>query len=132
VQGLLTRLVEPYNAADRSRIVIDGDDSEIGLQAATALALIVHELATNAVKYGALATEGGIVGVATAATEDRFVLVWRESGGPRVAGPPTRSGFGTSLSERVVQMQLNATFTREWLPTGLVVTIDMPTARLAA
>ncbi len=130
VKGLLTLLAAPYNAPDRGHIIISGDDLPIGPHAATAMALIVHEFATNAVKYGALSREFGTVSVDCKTVGDRFTIDWRERGGPEVLGAPERRGFGTTLSERVATMQLGAAVTRSWLTEGLSVTLDLPAERL--
>ncbi|WP_073054449.1 sensor histidine kinase [Kaistia soli] len=130
VKGLMQLLVSPYNAPGRGRIVIEGDDQPIGTQAATAMALIIHELATNAVKYGALSGDGGLVAVDCSDADKHLTIRWRETGGPPVDGTPTRKGFGTTLSERVASTQLGATLTREWLAEGLVVVLVIPVSRL--
>ena len=81
------------------RFRIDGPSLHVGPGAALSLALILHELATNAAKYGALSTESGRVTVAWTADEAILRLSWRETGGPAVV-QPTRKGFGTRLIER--------------------------------
>ncbi len=130
VKGLLALLASPYNAPDRGNLIIEGDDLPIGPHAATAIALIVHEFATNAVKYGGLSREGADVRITCRIDGERFIIDWRESGGPAVTGAPERRGFGTTLSERVASMQLGASLKRDWLPGGLVVTLDLPAERL--
>ena len=130
VKGLLTLLASPYNAPDRGHIIIGGDDLPIGPHAATAIALIVHEFATNAVKYGALSRESGTVVVDCGRAGDRFTIEWREAGGPSISGPPERRGFGTTLSERVATMQLGAIVSRDWRLDGLTVTLELPADRL--
>ena len=132
VQGLLSLLAAPHNVETTPRIVIAGEDHAIALPAATAIALIVHELITNAVKYGALATETGVVTIDCHADGGRYGILWRERGGPPILGVPERRGFGSTLSERVASLQLDAALDREWNDGGLVVRIAIPSARLAA
>ena len=100
-------------------------------QAATSVALLFHELATNAAKYGALSEKGGMVALSTARDEDRFVLTWTESGGPTVQGEPSRTGFGSSLATLSVQGQLGGRLEREWRQEGLKVIVDLPATALS-
>lgn len=113
-----------YRAPDR--IHIEGDDIAFGDSSATPLALFFHELATNAAKYGALSTPGGKVSVTCRREGDRFVVVWAESGGPVVMGPPTREGFGTHLARKSVESQLGGRVEKVWALDGLRVTVDLP------
>lgn len=88
------------------------------------LSMLLHELATNANKYGACSTGGGRVSVTWTLDERRVALEWRETGGPPVVAP-TREGFGSSLKASVVR-QLNGVMSRKWEPTGLVVEVAFP------
>lgn len=128
--SLIRRLTAPYQDKDESRIVIAGDDTRIGVQAATAIALVLHELATNAVKYGALTAERGQIAIECARHGDRFSICWREEGGPAVAGPPAHRGFGTEMSRRLAASQLHATIEEEWLPARLSLKMDLSAALL--
>lgn len=104
------------------RIELDGPDADLTPNSAVAYTLAFHELATNAMKHGALSTPGGRVDVTWRIFEEngeRLRLVWRESGGPQVK-PPTRRGFGSRLLERVVAQELGAPVTMHFEPTGLV------------
>jgi PAS domain S-box-containing protein len=112
------------------RVIITGDDAVFDDQAATSVALLFHELATNAAKYGALSQPGGEVTLTTAARGDRFLLQWREAGGPAVS-PPTHAGFGSSLATLSVEGQLGGQLTREWAPAGLHVQIDLPATAMS-
>jgi two-component sensor histidine kinase len=91
---------------------------------------LVHELATNATKYGSLSVEAGEVRITTTAREGRLELHWEESGGPEIAGPPEQTGFGTMLSELSIVQQLGGTIDRNWRPDGLTVTATVELARL--
>jgi len=81
------------------RFQVDSVDAAIPAQQVLTLALAIHELATNAFKYGALSTPGGLVQVTVQDTGDRLALVWKEQGGPNVSSPD-RQGFGTKLLSR--------------------------------
>jgi PAS domain S-box-containing protein len=97
----------------------DGPELFLTPRAANALSLALHELATNAVKFGALASESGHVEVYWNRTADGgFELVWTESGGPRVF-PPSRRGFGSTLLEQVTGRELNGGTSVEYRPAGV-------------
>lgn len=125
LHGLIRTVLAPHEEAPGQRIALSGDDMAVDAQQATALALLVHELATNAVKHGSLAVPEGRVLIHGVVQAGAFHLVWEEQGGPTVS-EPTRRGFGTQLTDRVVQGQLGATFTREWRPEGLRVMVALP------
>ncbi len=90
-----------------------------------ALSIALHELATNAVKYGALSAERGSVAVRWTAAGDRFHLAWEESGGPAVV-PPRRTGFGSRMIERGLAAELQGQARIDYRPAGIVCTIDAP------
>ena len=101
------------------------------------LAMVLHELATNAAKHGALSARGGLVEVRWTVGrrkgEDGLLrLRWAEVGGPPVAGPPARRGFGTRVVEATVRGQLGGSVERRWGPGGLVVEVAVPVARVLA
>ena len=100
-------------------------------QAATSVALLFHELATNAAKYGALATAAGRVELATRRDDDRFILTWTEIGGPAIEAPPERQGFGSSLASLSVEGQLGGRLHREWAADGLRIVVDLPATALS-
>lgn len=123
---LLRELLSPYEIGGRERIELSGDDVALGIQAAGALALVVHELATNALKYGALSSPAGTVALTCRIELDQLHLSWREQGGPAVAGPPTRSGFGTEMKHRAAIYQLRGTLDEQWHAHGLAVDMVVP------
>lgn len=129
--GMLRELFEPYPALDTGNITIIGDDVLVDDKGATPFALLFHELATNAVKYGALSTEEGKVTVSISTEGEDVVVIWKESGGPAVSGTPARTGFGSRLSEVAVRNQLAGSLTRTWEPDGLRLTVRVPAANLA-
>lgn len=133
---LLTELAQ-YRTREGANVVIEGPPIPVGRKAAQLLALTVHELATNAAKYGALSVDGGRVTV-TYAFDDQdgegpLVLEWKESGGPPVR-PPIRHGFGTRLIKKVVARALRAEVAIDYRPDGLlcrlIVSRDMLDAEL--
>jgi PAS domain S-box-containing protein len=131
LHGLLGKLLAPYAEMGSDRVRVLGDDARIGVKAATSLALILHELATNAAKYGALAGSEGRVTIAGERHDDRLALTWQERGGPPVEGPPSRRGFGTVLAERGAITQLGGSIAHDWAEAGLTLRLDVPLERLA-
>lgn len=111
------------------RFELDGPDLPIAPKTAISLALAIHELATNAVKHGALSRPEGrvAIGWARAGTREapRLMLRWVERGGPPVQ-PPTRRGFGTRMIERGLAAELGGTVKIDFAPTGLVCTVEAP------
>ncbi|MGV8921857.1 MAG: chemotaxis protein CheB [Thermomonas sp.] len=119
----------PYEHDGHSRVDITGDDLQLEPKTALALAMAMHELATNASKYGALSVAAGRVAVDwdTRSAEDgtRLRLRWREYGGPPV-DPPNRTGFGSRLITDGLTMELDGEATLAFKPDGVVCCIDIP------
>jgi PAS domain S-box-containing protein len=113
---------------DPQRFTIEGPEVVLGPKTALSLTLILHELATNAVKYGALSNQSGRVSLTWRLDEiegsKQFRLRWQESGGPPVT-PPSRRGFGSRLIERTFP-SARGNSESAYLPTGLVFTLDAP------
>jgi PAS domain S-box-containing protein len=130
LHGILLGILSPYPAMDDGRITVEGPDVRVDDRGATPLALLVHELATNAMKYGSLSVADGRVQITTRVDEGTLHLTWRESEGPRIDAPPTRQGFGTKLSELSIVQQLGGTINRDWRPEGLVVDVAVLQQRL--
>lgn len=129
--GLIAALMAPYEENGRARISVHGEDAPVGRLSVTTLALVLHELATNAVKYGALSLPSGTVSIMCEKTIDMLVLTWRELDGPEIAGPPVQHGFGTILSERAATTQLGAEIRHDWRQDGLELIMRIPLQRLA-
>lgn len=108
----------------RDSVHAQGPEVRLSPEQVQPLSMLLHELATNANKYGACSTGGGRVSVTWTLDERRVALEWRETGGPPVVAP-TREGFGSSLKASVVR-QLNGVMSRKWEPTGLVVEVAFP------
>ena len=129
---LLITLLEPYAHSKTEGVHISTPKLLVGEKAATTLALVVHELATNSIKYGALSNANGAVDVKCSANGGEVEIVWSESGGPPPSTPSGRSGFGTQLVIRSLSDQLGGTISASWPPTGAVITLKMSEARLGA
>lgn len=128
---LIHLIVEPHLRPDtaHSLVSIDGPQFECGERATTALALLFHELTTNAAKYGALSVDKGSIEVCWRTDGDRLKMTWAEFGPP--ANPPKKVGFGTALVKNTVVSQLQGTLEYAWRSTGLAVTIELPTNALS-
>jgi PAS domain S-box-containing protein len=108
----------------KDSIQVEGPEVALTPEQVQPLSMLLHELATNANKYGACSRGGGLVSVAWALDAGTVALQWRETGGPPVAAP-THEGFGTSLKANVVR-QLKGSISRRWEPEGLIVDVTFP------
>lgn len=130
---LLTILLTPYDEekarGHRLRILVP--DVHVGQAAATALALVIHELATNSIKYGALSISAGTLDLTGRMADDALEIVWLELNGPRLADRPRPTGYGSKLIARSMSSQLGGTVAFEWCPDGAVITLQMSRACLA-
>jgi PAS domain S-box-containing protein len=122
LRGIVEGVVAPY-AGGSNRFAVEGPELALPPKVAVSLALGLHELCTNAAKYGALSAPEGEVRVVWAAEAGRLRLEWREAGGPPVAAPATR-GFGTRMIERGLSTELRGKVEIRFEPTGVVCTID--------
>ena len=130
---LLAVLLAPYDetAAFSGRIRVAVPRMGVGQRTAMTLAMVVHELATNSVKHGALSSHEGGLDVSCSTGGDFLELVWAETGGPKVTDVPVLTGFGSRLIERSVASQLGGQLTYDWQESGVVVTVRMQQSRLA-
>ena len=128
LRALIEAALEPYHAGGVG-VILHGPEVLLSPRAALTLSLALHELVTNAAKYGALSASEGRVGVrwevADAAEGRRLVLTWAEHGGPPVRGP-TRRGFGRELIECSVAYELDGTARLEFPPGGVRCRIEVP------
>ncbi|WP_290892108.1 CheR family methyltransferase [Hoeflea sp.] len=128
LRDIVADTVDPH-AGGSNRFRIKGPHLWLVPSAALSIAMALHELATNAAKYGALTVETGQVDIswhlAGEGQDRRLALRWAESGGPPVA-PPTRKGFGSRLVQRVLGMELGGKVSVDYERTGVVCTIDAP------
>ena len=127
LRRIVERELQPYGSA---RVAIEGAPVVLDAGVAHALTLAIHELATNAAKYGSLSSPGGRLAVAWTATAGRIAIDWRESDGPPVT-PPTRRGFGTGFIKRLLAA-VGATMEAEFRPEGLACRIVVEADRHAA
>ena len=131
---LIRRELAPYATAGNTRI--DGPDVILDGEAAQALALVVHELATNAAKYGALSVKSGRVTVRWSFTADSGMrsllrIEWEEKAGPQVV-PPTRSGLGTGIIRELIPYELGGNVEHVYRSEGVRCTLKIPATWLSA
>jgi len=128
LRDILESELAPYLDPADGRVVIEGPSLVIPRDMTVPVGMAIHELTTNAVKYGALSVPEGRVDVTIesdgAVPEPRMSLVWRESGGPPVA-PPQRKGFGTLLLNRLLASQLGGEVAIDYRPEGVVARMDV-------
>lgn len=123
--GVLEELFLPYQSAGQLRVIVTGQDQKVDDRSATPLALLFHELATNAAKYGALSNLTGQVIVHVEAKGEDCHLYWREEGGPPTKVPEA-AGFGSRLISLSVERQLGGRIERTWHDSGLHVSLYIP------
>lgn len=130
---LISVLLAPYDdlGAFKGRIRVAVERTGVGETAATGIALIIHELATNSMKYGALSVPAGTLDVSSTTDGDFLVLTWLERGGPPVDMPDGDAGFGGNLVRRSVTGQLGGSIDYDWSEGGLIVTLRIKRSRLA-
>jgi PAS domain S-box-containing protein len=112
---------------DESRYAAAGPDLRVEPKSAVALSMAIHELCTNAIKYGALSEAAGRVEIIWRIAAQRFRLCWQEHGGPPVV-TPQRKGFGSVMIERALAAQLGGEVSIDYARGGLICTIDAPLA----
>lgn len=123
---LLSVLLAPYDdvGAFSGRVRVSVPRMGVGEGAANALAMVVHELATNSLKYGALSVETGLLDVSSDSQGDEVTITWTERGGPP-ANAPTVTGYGGKLVQRMLSGQLGGSIERDWTSEGLIVRLHM-------
>jgi two-component sensor histidine kinase len=124
---LVESALEPFRAREKQRVHISGPSLPVAPHCAVMISMMLHELATNAAKYGALSDDNGEVLIEWHPLDgDAGVrLEWREKDGPPVV-PPERKGFGTTLIQRGLTAQLGGTANIEFAPDGLRCTLECP------
>lgn len=133
--ALIAAVVAPHEHGEpdqSGRFSFDGPLLPCGEQAANGVALIFHELATNALKYGALSSDEGSVEIRWRTDHDIVEIIWREQDGPEVRVPPAMDGFGSVLVRKTVTNQLGGELTYHWAEAGLVLSMRFPMAKLNA
>jgi two-component sensor histidine kinase len=126
LQDVVDRVLQPYLLNDPERMRMFGPAVPLSPRLAVVLSMIVHEIATNAAKYGSLSNDSGTVAldweVITENGKRKLRLIWAEAGGPHVTAPVQR-GFGSRLIERSARDQLGGEATVDFLPRGVVYTV---------
>lgn len=130
---LIAVLLAPYDETEAfaGRIRVSVPRMGIGEKAATTLALVVHELATNSLKYGALSVDTGLLDISGSTQDDNIIVVWTERAGPSVA-PRRGEGYGSKLLNRSVVGQLGGSIATDWSEEGVIVTLTMEAKKLAS
>jgi PAS domain S-box-containing protein len=124
LRSLVMQEILPYSERNEKRVKVDGPPLFLETNTAQTIAVAVHELTTNAAKYGALSVPEGRVEIAWSHDAGKSLMLrWSETGGPPV-DPPTRQGFGTRVMEAMVQGQLSGTIRFDWRSEGLVCEIE--------
>ena len=126
MQDVIARVLQPYRLNSPERVRMFGPAVPLSPRLAVVLSMIVHEIATNAAKYGALSNDTGTVTLDWEIIEEsngrKLRLLWTEAGGPHVTAPVQR-GFGSRLIERSARDQLGGEATIDFLPRGVVCTV---------
>ena len=125
----LNRLVDeefaPYRAGGKERVSVRGPVVVLPPATAQTIALALHELATNAAKYGALSREAGHVDLTWRLSDGRLELSWKESNGPQIV-PPSRRGYGSRAIVAGIERQLGGIVKFDWQTNGLSCTLSVP------
>lgn len=129
---LVQTILGPCVTEDHGSVVIQGPEVTICGAAVTSMALFLHEMLTNAAKYGSLSSEDGLVDVSWTLRDGELLLTWRERGGPVVRSPPESEGFGASLIRLTVTGQLGGRISHGWDSEGLTVNLSVPVERLSS
>ncbi|MET0660666.1 MAG: HWE histidine kinase domain-containing protein [Steroidobacteraceae bacterium] len=130
---LLRTVVKPHervNASGRDLFSIEGPALACGEHALNGIALVFQELATNAVKYGALSVDGGHIDIRWLNDDTTVKFIWLERAGPKIERSPTTAGFGSKLLRDTVERQFRGSLQHTWGADGLMVQMDIPVERL--
>ncbi|MBS7697680.1 MULTISPECIES: PAS domain S-box protein [unclassified Chelatococcus] len=135
LHALIGTILAPYDLREtsaRPRTAINGDNIILTSGAVTSFALLLHEFATNAAKYGALSTPTGSVTIDCHADETELRLTWTERGGPAIDRHKENKGFGDVLTDATVKGQLGGQIERDWQREGLSIRLTIARERLSA
>jgi two-component sensor histidine kinase len=134
VSELLAALLAAYDERGvvGDRICIDASDVLVGEAAITTVALVIHELATNSIKYGSLSSATGSVHISCSVEDKDVIMVWTEKGGPTLTVPRGQAGFGSKLVHASITGQLGGIISFEWPTDGAIVTLRVSKALLGA
>jgi PAS domain S-box-containing protein len=130
LHAVIKTVLLPFGS-QQERFHIGGPDISISGSSITSFALLLHEFATNAAKYGALSTFEGQIEIECREEGKRFFLTWIERGGPRITHHANEQGFGTLIARAMVNGQLGGEISREWNPTGLTIRLSISKDRVS-
>jgi PAS domain S-box-containing protein len=122
---LVAEEVAPYRNADVARVSMNGPSVSLSPERSQSLALVLHELATNSAKYGALSVPEGALAIRWSHESDSLVVDWEETGGPPVK-PPSAQGFGTKIMNASIKHQIGGNVAWDWRPSGLHCRLQIP------
>ena len=128
LDALVRGQLEHFEAI-RERVAVVGPPVKVSAHAAQAIGMAIHELATNAAKYGSLSNDVGRVVIGWSVEEGNFSMSWREQGGPAVSAPMSH-GFGTTVIDKLMASSLSADVELTYVPTGLVWKVNCQLATL--
>lgn len=131
IEYIIAAVIEPHQSKSGLRFGLTGSPLAIRPEAISGFALVVNELATNAIKYGALADDEGVVAISWSTDDERLSLRWEEIGGAAVEAAPVRIGFGSRLLDSTIVRQLGGSYLHDWRREGLVVSIELPLSAVA-
>lgn len=130
---VISVLLAPYDdcGAFSGRIRVAVPRMGVGERSANALAMVMHELATNSAKHGALSSDAGSLDISGESIDDRLKLVWAETGGPEITAVPELKGFGSDLILQIMANELGGSVDYDWQKSGLVATVTSRSDLLA-
>lgn len=127
LSALIERLLRPHLSPNLdTQVSIDVPVLHLSGRSVTDLALIIHELATNAAKYGALSATAGRISITGTVTDEALLLDWCETGGPQISEAPTETGFGSKLIDLTINRQMQGALDTEWRQTGVSHRLTVP------
>jgi PAS domain S-box-containing protein len=135
LHALIETILSPYDGRTDdgvARFAISGPDLPLAGRSVTSFALLLHEFATNAAKYGGLSTDRGAVAIDCLEDDVRFAVTWSERGGPSVEHQIDGDGFGAFLIRATVKDQLGGEISQDWKPEGLTIRLSVSKDRVAA
>ncbi|WP_312858746.1 sensor histidine kinase [Rhizobium sp. G21] len=132
LRSLVVSAIQPFDNPEKTPFSVAGPVLEVNSKAALSISMALHELCTNAVKYGALSKDGGAVAISwgVRAEDNMLVFSWEERGGPEVT-PPAKSGFGSLMIQTALASQTNGEVDTQFAPTGLKFRLTAPLSELA-
>ena len=130
--SIIRSVVEPHESDSGLRFALEGLSMRVKPDSISGLALVINELTTNAIIYGALASDVGTVSVRWNAEDDDLAVPWEERGGAAISAPPDRIGFGSKLLDTTIVRQFGGTLSHDWRPEGVVVSIKLPLTAISA